>query len=111
MNIWDKTKPLPSEYINTFYDYLRNLKELFLDRFGLDHNMDGVLDTSLATADGYHNQLTMMDYYEEDEYNNPIYYPWYIDDSQQLFVKEIDGLHELCIQTENGIFQIKLKYL
>jgi len=106
MNIWDKTKPLPSEYINTFYDYIRNLKELFLDRFGLDHNMDGVLDTSLATADGYHKHLTMRDYEDSDGYGNTIITPIYTEDSQQLFVKKIDGLHELCIQDDDGIYQI-----
>lgn len=106
MNILDKTKPLPSEYINTFYDYLTNLKELFLDRFGLDHNMDGVLDTSLPTADGYHKHLTMRDYEDVDEYQNSIYFPWYTEDSQQLFVKQIDGLHELCSQNDDGIRQI-----
>lgn len=106
MNIWDKTKPLPTEYVSDFFSAIRNFLELFLDRFGLDHNMDSVNDTTLATADGYHKKLTMPDFNYPDGYGGMIKNPVYISNSYIPYVKKIDGLHELCVRKSDGIYKI-----
>lgn len=38
---------------------IRTQAELIKERVELDHNFDGILDTTLATADGYHNKVTL----------------------------------------------------
>lgn len=56
---YNKTKPISTDLIGYGDDYLRNGLEDIEERLILDHNMEGILDTSLPTADGYHKKVTL----------------------------------------------------
>ncbi|PKL19570.1 MAG: hypothetical protein CVV49_00605 [Spirochaetae bacterium HGW-Spirochaetae-5] len=57
--IFDPTLPLDTELAGDGDDKIRELLVDIKERFELDHNMDGILDTSLPTADGYHKKVTL----------------------------------------------------
>lgn len=59
-NVWDVTKPLDTELEGKGDDYIRQILLDLKERLAIDHNMDGILDTSLPTADGYHAKVTLV---------------------------------------------------
>lgn len=59
---FDVTYPFKTEYFKNIFSVLRARRKQFKERFELDHYMDGELDTTLPTADGYHKQLTMVEF-------------------------------------------------
>lgn len=95
-SLYDETSPIPSDDIKDAPSKIRGIRSLVKERLALDHNMNDVLDTTLPTADGYHNKITMPDFNFVDEYNNTLTEPDLIDDAGQFFIKEINGIHELC---------------
>lgn len=56
---YDKTKPVDTDLQGDGDNLIRNLLEDLFERLVLDHNFEGILDTSLSTADGYHRQVTL----------------------------------------------------
>lgn len=97
LNELDINRPIPADYFNDIFFNIRNNKTIIKERLELDHNMDGVLDTSLATADGYHKKLTLP-----KSANNPDS----MADANIFFTKEINGNIELCCRTASGVYQL-----
>ena len=59
LQTYSTTTPLDTELEGDGALELRKYSERFKERFELDHNMDGYLDTDLASCDGYHKKVTM----------------------------------------------------
>ena len=93
------TTPRNTEEISTFFAELRLIKELFEERYMLDHFMN-VDDTD--DIDG-HNRLVMygieVDMYAEDQpyvmnYRTGI--TQLPENSSMIFMKKVDGLNRFC---------------
>jgi len=79
-------------------------------RLELDHNMDGILNTALPTADGYHKKVTMKALTQAAEHPTPL------TGSGVIYTKEVDGIIELFFKesstgvanqlTENGVINL-----
>lgn len=67
-NTYDITTPLNTELASDGATHIRNAKKDFKERFELDHNMDGVLDPALVTADGYHKKVTLKNLTADPEF-------------------------------------------
>ena len=57
--------PYPPDRFKDIYANVRDIKERFSERFGLEHYIGSSQDTTLATADGYHKQVTFYPVSEE----------------------------------------------
>ena len=99
------TSPTPADYFKNIFSNLRQIKDLFEERYILDHYLN---DTDTADTDG-HNQLTMMSI-TVDMFTDKMPYPmnWNTgeaelpDDTGILFVKNVSGAEKLCFATHNS---------
>lgn len=80
--------PRFSDPFKDIYSHIRDIKERFGERFGLDHYIGSSQDTSLATADGNHKQLTM----------NATTISTTSEDYIIIHCKEVDGVQRLIIK-------------
>ncbi|PKL19569.1 MAG: hypothetical protein CVV49_00600 [Spirochaetae bacterium HGW-Spirochaetae-5] len=106
LNEYNTSRPLPSDYFRDIYSNLRMAKLLFKERFILDHHFSNNIDTSLQTADGFHNVISMPEYSYINALNQTIYEPDSMADSCILFCKKINGIVELCVRKNDGVYQI-----
>lgn len=84
-----------------------DFKSNFKSRFELNHNMDGVHDTTDGDCDGYHKQLDMSACdYDAEVLAGTI--PEIADDTTYgvLHCREIDSVVELCFKNNAGTWQI-----
>ena len=58
---WSTSTPVNTEPEGDGYKYIVNKSIDVAERLACDHNMDGIIDTSLPTADGYHKKVTLKE--------------------------------------------------
>ena len=90
--------PYPTDDSKDIYSHIRNIKERFGERFGLDHYINSSQDTSLATADGYHKYLTLPPQTTFPALPTGANYV--------LFTMLIDNIIELCCRKSDGVYQL-----
>ena len=99
------TSPTPADYFKNIFSNLRQIKELFEERYILDHYLN---ETDTADTDG-HNKLTMKAI-TVDMFTDKMPYPmnWETgeaelpDNTGILFVKNVSGAERLCFATKNS---------
>jgi len=90
--------PYPTDDSKEIYSHIRNIKERFGERFGLDHYIDSSQDTSLATADGYHKYLVLPP--------QTTFPALPAGASYVLFTMLINNIIELCCRKSDGVYQL-----
>ena len=85
MNSWPASTPVISDEFSEIYERIKEFKLEFKNRFILDHNFAGELDTTDIDCDGYHNKVTFPHWNAEDY---ELEYPVKPDDSVVFFAKK-----------------------
>jgi hypothetical protein len=85
------------------FEEIRGYKARFKERFEIDHCMDGELDTSIAGADGQHNQVTLYPQISDPASisGTNIFYSKLVNSIPELFCRKSDGVYRI---TNNGDF-------
>ena len=98
--------PYPTDDFKDIYSHIRNIKERFGERFGLEHYIGSSQDTSLASADGYHKYLVLPP--------QTTFPTLPTGASYVLFTMLINNIIELCCRKSDGVYQLtrngKIRY-
>lgn len=90
--------PYPTDDSKEIYSHIRNIKERFGERFGLEHYIGSSQDTTLSTADGYHKYLVLPPQTTFPALPTGANYV--------LFTMLIDNIIELCCRKSDGVYQL-----
>ena len=102
LSSFDIITPLKTEFFSQIFAVIRSRKQQFLERYELDHYMDGELDTNEPNADGYHKHLTMSEYSETNYIGTTVYEPEGFDDAGIVFVSNDAGTIKLNYKDSEG---------
>jgi len=111
MNIFEILTPTKFNLFSEVFKNIRDRKEQFEDRFGLDHYIDSSLDTTLPEADGYHKRTILKEYITYvDSINGTIpdtYEPPAIAGTGILYVKLVSGVPRIHFKNSTKVTVIK----
>lgn len=98
---YETNTPSTMDEPKRIFEEIRGYKARFKERFELDHCMDGELDTSIAGADGQHNQVTLYPRISDPVLisGTNIFYSKLVNSIPELFCRKSDGVYQM---TENG---------